>query len=330
MKKVALIGAGTMGRTHCNAYLSIEDAKLVAVCDINEEKANMLCEKHGAKSYTDYETMISNEEFDILDICLPTYLHSKYAIDAMKRGKNVFCEKPIALTLEEAEEMTKTAKEYGVKFSVGHVLRFFPQYKNAVSIVNDGKIGSPRLIRTTRNQAFPNWSWENWYADYSKSGGPILDLVIHDIDWIIASFGDIERVYASSFNGKVEKQEHCMCILRLKNGAVAHVEGSWAYPQGSVFRMTYEVIGTDGEIEYDSVKDSPILIQTNNDGVHKNEYLNPMYGNAEPYGAEIRAFVEAVDQNKDVVIKGEDAIKALKVCLACIKSSETGESVTID
>ena len=111
MKKVALIGAGTMGRTHCNAYLSIEDAKLVAVCDINEEKANMLCEKHGAKSYTDYETMISNEEFDILDICLPTYLHSKYAIDAMKRGKNVFCEKPIALTLEEAEEMTKTAKE---------------------------------------------------------------------------------------------------------------------------------------------------------------------------------------------------------------------------
>ena len=329
MKKVALIGAGTMGRTHANAYLSIPDAKLMAVCDLNAEKAEVLASRHGAAVYTDYESMVDEVDFDILDICLPTYLHSEYALDAMKRGKHVFCEKPIALTEEDAVLMARTAEECNVKFSVGHVLRFFPQYKNAVSIVKEGKIGNPRLIRTTRNQAFPNWSWENWYADYSKSGGPILDLVIHDIDWIIANYGDIARVYASSFNGNVPGQEHCLCILRLKNGAIAHVEGSWAYPQGSVFRMTYEVIGTDGEIEYDSVKDSPILIQTNTDGVHKNEYLNPMYGNAEPYGAELRAFIEAVDKGKDVVIAGEDAIKALKVCLACIKSSMTGESVVI-
>ena len=128
----------------------------------------------------------------------------------MRAGKHVFCEKPVARTAEEAEDMIAVARECGVKFSVGHVLRFFPNYVDAASLCASGRLGTPRLIRTMRNQAFPAWSWEGWYQDYEKSGGPILDLVIHDLDWIMHSFGDVQRVYALSLGGTVPGQEHCM------------------------------------------------------------------------------------------------------------------------
>lgn len=329
MQKVALIGCGTMGRTHANGYTIIPEAKVVAVCDLNKEKAAALAALSGAKVYDDYKTMMDNEDVDILDICLPTFLHKKYAVDAMKRGVNVFSEKPIALTAEDAEEMIATAKKCNVKFSVGHVVRYFPSYRHVKELADSGRLGIPRLIRTTRNQGFPGWSWENWYQDYSRSGGPIVDLVIHDFDWVLDSFGDVERVFASSFNGEVPGQEHCMCILRLKNGAMAHIEGSWAYPQGSIFRMTYEVIGTEGQVEYDSLADAPIHMQTNKEGVHQDAFLNPMLGEYEPYAAEIRAFVQAVENNQEPKVTGEQALKALKVALACIESSKTQKSVVV-
>lgn len=329
MQKVALIGCGTMGRTHANGYLSIPEAKVVAVCDINAEKAAKLASLHGAKTYNDYKTMVENEDIDILDICLPTFLHKQYAVDAMKRGLNVFSEKPIALKVEDAEEMIRTAKECNVKFSVGHVVRYFPSYHQVKEMTEAGRLGSPRLIRTTRNQGFPGWSRENWYQDYSRSGGPIVDLVIHDFDWILDTFGDVERVYASSFNGDVKGQEHCMCILRLKNGAMAHVEGSWAYPQGSIFRMTYEVVGTDAQVEYDSVSDAPIHLQTNIDGIHYDTFSNPMLGLSDPYTAEIRSFILSVENNRDPEVTGEQALKALKVALACVESSKTQKAVVI-
>ena len=329
MQRVALIGAGTMGRTHYNAWCKIGNAEVVAVCDINREKAELLTGKCGVRIYDEYQKMMEAETFDILDICLPTYLHAEYAINAMKKGKHVFCEKPVALTEEDAVEMISTAKEYGVYFSVGHVLRFFPSYENAAQQCHDGRIGVPRLIRTTRNQGFPRWSWNNWYQDYSKSGGPILDLVIHDFDWIIANFGPVERVYASSFDGKIEGQEHCLCILRLKNGAICHVEGSWAFPQGTSFRMTYEIVGTEGSVEYDSVKNAPIWVQTNQEGAHIDEYINPMLGEMEPYMRELKAFSDAVENKTPPVISGEAALSALRVALAAVKSSQSGEAVTI-
>lgn len=331
MIKVALIGCGTMGRTHSGGYTKIEDAKVVAFCDLNAEKAQTLADQHGAAVYTDFETMMEKADFDVLDICLPTYLHKQHAIAGMKAGKHVFCEKPIALTVADAEEMVRTAKECGVKFSVGHVLRFFPSYKNAIEQKDKGRLGIPRLIRTTRNQAFPQWSWEGWYKDYSKSGGPIVDLVIHDIDWILHNFGKVDRVFAKNYNGRVEEleQDHCMLILHLENGAIAHVEGSWAYPKGSVFRMTFEVVGTEGQIEFDNVASASVIKQTAPNDQHSIAYLSPVPGKNEPYCAELNEFIQCVRNNVEPIVTGEQAIEALRVALAAVESSKTGEPVCL-
>ncbi len=328
MVRVALVGCGTMGRVHTNGYKNIDNAKLVAVCDINREKAQLLSDINGSKVYTSFDEMLKNEEFDILDVCLPTYMHKEFSLKGMDCGKHIFCEKPIALSVEDANIMIDTAKEKGLKFSVGHVLRFFPAYKSAIKTVESGKTGPIKLIRTTRNQGFPQWSWENWYNDYEKSGGPIVDLIIHDFDWIAQSFGDVDRVYAKSFNGKVENKEHCMATLRLKNGAIAHVEGSWGFPNGYPFRTTFELVGTQGQIEYDNIKNAGVEKMTC-DEVYKAQYISPNLPTTEPYTAELRQFIDCVENNTPVIVTGEQAVKALKIALAAVESSQTGMPVQL-
>ena len=329
MVRIALIGCGTMGRTHSNGYLSIENARPVAFCDLFAEKAQPLADAHGGKVYTDFDTMLREAEFDVLDVCLPTYMHHDYAVAGMRAGKHVFCEKPVARTAEEAEDMIAVARECGVKFSVGHVLRFFPNYVDAASLCASGRLGTPRLIRTMRNQAFPAWSWGGWYQDYEKSDGPILDLVIHDLDWIMHSFGDVQRVYALSLGGTVPGQEHCMLVLRLQNGAICHVEGSWALPKGSAFHTAFEIVGTKAQLEYDSIQDAPITLETAEDGAHQTDYLSPVLGPMEPYTLELQKFIDCVDHDTAPAVTGEEALKVLRVALAALESSQTGKPVTL-
>ncbi len=329
MIQVAILGCGTMGKTHAHAYTNIEEVEVVAVCDIREEKGLPLAKLLGAEYYTQAEDLFAKASFDVLDICLPTYLHKKYALQAMHLGKHVFCEKPIALTIADAKAMIDCAKECNVYFTVGHVVRFFPPYKQAISQVESGKVGIPRLIRTTRNQAFPPWSWENWYQKTEKSGGPEVDLMIHDFDWIIHHFGKVERVFAKNLGESLPDQRHSLCILRLANGAMAHVEGSWALPKGSKFQTTYEIVGTEGQLCYDSTADAPLKTQISDDLPNFIQHHSPMSGSMDPYEAELRAFYQALIHGTPLPVTGEQALEALEVALAAVESARTGQSVTL-
>lgn len=328
MLKVAIVGCGTMGGVHGRSYMNIKNAKVVAVCDINEDKGSQIAKLHNAKNYNSYDEMLNNEDIDIVDICVPTYMHREFAEKALKMKKHVFCEKPIALNIKDAEFMVRLAEEMGVKFSVGHVVRFFPAYTKAIEAIDSKKIGTPKLIRTTRTGAYPSWNWNNWYSNYDLSGGPILDLVIHDLDWIRHNFGEVERVYAKSFNGKVEGKDHCLITLKLKNGSIAHVEGSWAFPQGATFGTTFEVIGTKGQVEFDSRRTSSIKKQTN-DGSYNMSLGTPLSYWDEPYTKEIQCFIDCIIEDKAPYVTGKDAIEAVRISLAAIKSSKEGKSVTI-
>ena len=330
MLKVAIIGAGTMGKVHTDCYKSIMNIEVAAVCDIQEEKAKALADIHDAKAYVDFDAMLQKEMIDVVDICLPTYLHKEFALKSIGRNKHVFCEKPIALNIEDAKEMIEEAKTKNVKFSVGHVVRFFPAYSNAVQTVKSGRIGTPKLIRTTRTGAYPSWNWQNWYSNYSLSGGPLLDLVIHDFDWIRYNFGDVERVYAKSLTGRNLKQlDHCLVTLRLKNGAIAHVEGSWAYPPGSIFGTTFEIIGTKGQIESDSRASTPIKKHIKRDNSVDIILESPVFSSEEPYTAELQEFIDSIIENKEPEVSGEDAIKAIEISIAAIESAKTGEVVIL-
>lgn len=330
MINIAILGAGTMGRVHGNSYLNVENARVAAVFDFDEAKARRVAAVHNAKVYADFDEMIKNEVIDVVDICLPTYLHKEFALGAMQMKKHVFCEKPIALSIHDANEMAGEAEKQKVKFSVGHVVRYFPAYSRAAQMISEGRIGVPKLIRTTRTGAYPSFCWDDWYSDRSLSGGTLLDLVIHDFDWIRYNFGDIERVYAKrASGGDSKKLDHCLVVLRLRNGAIAHVEGSWAYPRGSAFGTTFEVIGTKGQIEFSSRDSVPVkkhILQDNSAQIVPD---SPLFSNEEPYTAELQDFINSIVENREPNISAEHAVKALAISLAAMESAKTGKAVTL-
>src|SRR5262249_50099556 len=136
-----------------------------------------------------------------LDICLPTYLHKETAIAALKAGKHVMVEKPIALSIEDADEMVETARETGRALMVGQVLRFFPEFAHIKQVMESGHYGELAAIHLKRVISKPTWARDDWFADTSKTGGAVVDLHIHDADFVQFLFGMPQQVFASGIVG---------------------------------------------------------------------------------------------------------------------------------
>lgn len=191
MLKVGLIGFGGMGRAHASAYELIGDrVKVVAAADLQEEKRDELHEKFGCETYNTGMELIENADVDFVDICLPTFLHTEHAVEAMRKGLNVFLEKPVCLNEDEAQLLLNVQKETGRKVQIGQVVRFFNEYKWLKGVYESGKYGKLLSANFMRMSEMPVWGWENWYGDDAKCGGVGLDLHIHDADFIRYTFGD--------------------------------------------------------------------------------------------------------------------------------------------
>lgn len=322
MFKVLVIGAGTMGSVHAEAYAAMDGVQLAGIVDIQTEKGGQLANKLNTRSYASFEEAMAAEQADVVDVCLPTFLHKDYVLKAAEAGKHVICEKPIALNLADAEEMIRTCKEKRVKLFVGHVLRFFPEYGRAKAIVDQGVIGKPAVMRTTRGGAFPQ-AWNDWYADMEKSGGLTLDMIIHDFDFLRWCFGEVERVYAKGMYGRgYSRLDYSLVTLRFESGVIAHVEGTWAH---NSFSMKFEIAGTSGILDYDSSKDKPIVASFRAGaggagGVAVPE--SPLLEN--PYHLELKHFMTCIAENRTPLVSERDAVEALKIALAAIESMETG------
>lgn len=195
MLKVVLLGCGGISGAHVPAWLKIDGAELTAVCDVRREEAERWLEKKpDLHIYESYEEMMDKEQPDILDICLPTFLHTKYAVDAMDRGVNVLCEKPIALTVEDAESMYAAAERNGVKFMVAQVLRFWGEYVFLKDLIDSGKYGRLQSAKMSRTGTYPRSSWNNWMIDEKLSRSVPFDLHIHDLDFLVYAFGEPQKV----------------------------------------------------------------------------------------------------------------------------------------
>ncbi|HHY97439.1 MAG TPA: Gfo/Idh/MocA family oxidoreductase [Firmicutes bacterium] len=327
MYRVGVIGAGTMGRVHAGCYKRIRDAELVWIADIDAEKASSLADSLGARATANPMGVVEDASIDIIDVCLPTYLHKEWVIKAARAGKHVFCEKPIALTLEDAEDMIRTCERESVKFSVGHVLRFFPEYEMLRESVASGELGQIAVARFGRGGPFPR-GWQDWYRDISKSAGMLVDLSIHDFDFVRWCFGDVERIYTQSIFTAAPLQ-YALTTLRLKSGAIAHVEGSWAHPGG--FWYKFEVAGKTGMMNFDSRASAPISLsraisQAGPGGVAVPE--SPLE-EKNPYLAELANFVGYIKGESQPRVTPQDAFEALRISLSAVKSAEAGKVINL-
>nr|MBA3637269.1 Gfo/Idh/MocA family oxidoreductase [Rubrobacteraceae bacterium] len=199
--RVGLVGAGFMGGVHLNAYAGIPEVEVVGVADARIESAVAGAKLVGARPYASYEELVAAEDVEVVDVCLPTAFHRDLAVRAAGEGKHVILEKPIARTIEDAQEILEAFSGYGPRLFVGHVVRFFPEYVGIKEKIDAGNLGTVGVVRTSRRSPFL-LGWNDWYADWRVSGGVLLDLVIHDFDFLRWALGEVERVYARGMLGR--------------------------------------------------------------------------------------------------------------------------------
>jgi UDP-N-acetylglucosamine 3-dehydrogenase len=333
--KIGLIGAGGMAGTHARGYAKIPNAQLVGVMDIREEAAGKLAGDHGARPYTDFDEMVRQEKPDIIDVCSPTPWHAEYVCRAAETGpRAIIVEKPMGRTVADCEKMISACEGADIPLFVAHVLRFFPEFATATAQVRANAVGQVAAVRTKRGGSFPR-GWDNWYGKTALSGGLILDLIIHDFDWLRWTFGEVERVFAKGLAARdgsspeVER-DYALVTLRFKSGVVAHVEGTWADPSG--FKVGFEIAGDEGLLEYNfNQPASPALVAAlaGGEGARAGVAVpeNPMANN--PYQDELAHFLDCVEKGVPASISPQDGLEAVRIAQAATLSAQTGKPVIV-
>ena len=235
--KVALVGVGGISGAHIPAWEAMEETDLTALCDVRRE----CMEKYPDKNhYTDFQEMLEQEKPDILDICLPTYLHADFAVSALERGIHVICEKPISLKAEDVERVYAAARRNHVNFMTAQVLRFWPEYELVKEIYDSGKYGKLLSASMTRLGNIPGWSWDDWMRDEKRSGLVPFDLHIHDLDFMVYAFG--APLNLQSHRVRRPEQDYLHVTYEFPDFFITS-EASWyaaPYPFAGNFRFQFE------------------------------------------------------------------------------------------
>ena len=296
MLKVGLVGVGGISHSHIDAWEKMEDAQLIAMCDIRPERMEKFEGKH---RYTDFDEMLANEEFDIIDICLPTYLHADFAVKAMEKGINVITEKPISLKEEDIDRVYKTAEKNNVKFMVAQVLRFWPEYELLKEIYDTKKYGKLLSGTMTRLGCYPKWSWDGWMMDEKRSGLVPFDLHIHDLDFMVYAFG-MPKV-AHQYRSKLPDQDFISISYDFGDFQI-NSEASWyatSYPFTAEFRFQFEdavVANENGKMLIHLRDDQKIDLSEDAEG----ETGDINLPKSDAYANEIRYFADCVINNTPV------------------------------
>lgn len=316
--RVAILGAGFMGKMHANVYKTIPGAELVAIFDKSDSRAQEFGSQHGLKPYTDFDEMLQTEELDVIDICLPTHLHKEFGVKAALAGKHLMCEKPMAMSLQEADEMIAAVDKTGVHFMIGHCIRFWPEYALLKEIVVDKRLGKLISLNLTRLGQFPSWSADNWLADESLSGGGVLDMHIHDTDYALYLLGWPKSMVSY---GNIDATGPAYAFTTLSYGdTIVHLEGGWNLPKGTPFRMTFRAVFENGAVFWEN---GPLTIYENG-----KEPVSPTFekmegeggGNISDLGGyyhELAYFIDKVSKKLPVeIVTPGSSRESLKLVLA--------------
>jgi myo-inositol 2-dehydrogenase/D-chiro-inositol 1-dehydrogenase len=315
----------------------VPEAKLKAISDVRGKALTKDAKKFKAKVYKDYHEVLMMKDVDVIDICTPTDTHPRVAVDAAKAGKNILLEKPIALSLKEADRIIKATEKAGVTFMVAHCMRFFSEYVKCKELVDNGVLGEPVIARALRAGPLPVWGVKSWFKDQKRSGGCAVDLAIHDIDFIRWCYNeDVVRVYAKvgRFVRKdATMDDHALMILRFTGGGVAHIEASWAVPQQYPFTYFFELSGTKGFVTFNNHEPVPLTVMSKGKTVEYSpdtkKWVEGMPFPIDPYYREIRHFADCVLKGETPLTGGIEARKALEIGLAARLSSKRGEPIKL-
>lgn len=332
MQNIILTGFGFMGTMHAQVYSQLHAACLAAVVDNNRAATLRTMKKLGVRAplFASLEEALAAVPADVVDICLPTDLHTPAALRSIKAGKHVFCEKPLALRSADADKIAAAAAKAGVSGQVGQCIRFWPEYMAFRNFVKSGRAGALRSFTLQRRSMLPTHSVGNWLLDPKRSGGAALDLHIHDTDFIVALLGRPRAVTA-----RAAKDNHGLSHIFTSYEyprVVVTAEGGWNYPPKWGFQMAFQAVFENGAVEYDSGA-SPTLTATLGRGAKAPlPFRQPSAGSSRTgagnisslggYFSELEYFLDCLEKSeapREATIA--QATESLRVVLAEIESA---------
>jgi len=326
MVNIGVIGCGGMGRYHSRSLESIDSARIVAAADADENALkNYADEYQPARTYTDFAKLVEDPEVDAVIICLPTYLHHQAVVAAARAGKQVFCEKPIALTLASAEEMIRTCEESGVIFTIGFVRRFDNDWGTFKRLVESNAIGRPVIWRHVMASGGPR---SPWYLDKDKGGGPIIDGAIHDIDFANWLFGEVAWTEGVTHRFKSSAFDTATVSIGYESGDELLLSWSWGLPAGAAGAAAHDAIGPGGAVLFPrtfSQDELPSDFDPSHQGAYLvdtgNERRAEIFEKNDMFLEEMKHFVSCCESGEQPAITGEDGLRALRVALRALSQA---------
>jgi len=329
MVKMIVVGCGFMGATHAAGYAACKHSEIVGFVDIVPKARKRLVGKFGGRAYRSLEQALASEKADAVDICLPTDLNFEHVRLAARAGKHIMLEKPIALDLATADAMIRETKKRKLVFMVGHVIRFWPEYLAIKKLKDSGKLGEVVTAEAVRLCESPVWS--PWFLEAKRAGGGILNLGIHDIDFLNWVFGKPKTVYAAGEKVRGGVYHDLETLLRYPKGVAASVKTCMTMPKGSPFTMMLRMRGTKGTAEF--ILRAGGNLETRGGAQtelmfypERGKPTTPKFKRADAYQEEVAYFVDCVKRGRQPKIAtGADARLALKVALTAAESAKTGK-----
>ena len=344
MFKIGIIGCGKIAQVrHIPEYEENVNAQLYGFYDINVERAKELAEKYNGKAYESYEALLSDTEIDAVSVCAANHVHAEITIAALKAGKHVLCEKPMATTLEECEAMVQAAKESGKYLMIDQNQRLAKAHVEAKRMIDDGLIGDIVTFRTTFGHGGPEtWSIDpgknTWFFDRKLAAmGAMADLGIHKTDLIqfltsqrvVETTAQIMTLDKKDVSGQlIGVDDNAICIYKMSGGAVGTMTASWTYY--GVEDNSTVLYGTKGIMR---IYDDPVhtIVVIDKDGARTEYDVEAIQTNDNQTSSGIiDLFMECLIESKEPEISGESVLHAMRAVFGSIESSEKGCSISVN
>jgi UDP-N-acetylglucosamine 3-dehydrogenase len=309
---VAVIGTGFWGRNHARVFKELAETELLAICDIDAERARSVAKQFGVTPYTNTGKMLRNENIEAVSICTWSTSLAREALKALKAGKNVLVEKPMAESVKQAENLLKTAEKEGLHLTVGFLMRFIPGLQRIRNALEDKTLGEPVCASAKRVG-----QWPERIGDV----GVVKDTAIHDLDVMRYVFDeDPVAVYAKTGSIAHRKfEDYAQIMLAFKGGKSAFIESNWLTPYKT---RVFMVTGSEAIMKLDYITQE-LTIE------NARETVQPRYTVQEPLKLELQHFAKCITEKEKPLVTGEDGLEALKLAEAALKSSATGKVRTL-
>ncbi len=335
----AILGCGRIASRHADAIWARGDSRLVAVCDSGEERASRMASQYGAEAYTSYERMLERPDLDVVCICTPSGLHAAGGMAAARAGKHVIVEKPMALTLPDADALEQTCREMGVKLTVVLQNRYNAPMKRLREAVDAGKLGKLLLATVTVRWYRPQeyYSGDDWHGTWAMDGGALMNQAIHHIDALQWMMGEPESVFAytATLAHKIEAEDIGVGVVRFRSGSLGSIEGSTiTYPAN--IEGSLAVFGEKGSIKIGGNSlDRIAFWKVEGEVEHETEILRRQELDPPPsrylsHSIVLEDMVRAIREDREPATNGLEGRKSLALVLALYESARERREIPMD